>query len=149
MIMAKKSASFLKRISLKRIAFRLFLLLYFVSLVSVIAFHIHYANKVLPNIYLNGENVGGKNIEELEAIVERQTSAPVNVSIVVKDYSRQISQADIDFVYLKKATIKKVFSVGRSSNFFDSLKSKILSFVDVQNIDYEYSYDEDYNVDPH
>jgi vancomycin resistance protein YoaR len=135
--------SILKKISIYRIIGRLFLISYLIVLFAVIYFHFNYADKVLPNVYLNGVPVGGKTVSELSAIVDQQTSADISATIKVKDYSRHISQEDITFVYLKKATIKKVFLVGRESNYIESFKQKFLSLFDRHDITYEYSYDED------
>ncbi|TXI32196.1 MAG: hypothetical protein E6Q58_04270 [Niabella sp.] len=133
----------LKKLSVWRMLRRFLFLFYFLALGAVIGFHVYYADRVLPNVYLNNKNVGGKTLSELNKIIEDQTTQPITVDLKVKDYSRRITQDEINFQYLKQATVKKVFAVGRNPNSWISLKEKLLSFFDRQDISYEYKYDEE------
>ena len=135
-----KNEYFLK---IKSYLIRFCIIFYVIFMASFIGFHLYYANRTLPNIYINNIYVGGKTFEEVENVLkENLVEDEITFNLKIKNNITPITAEVIGFEFLPVATSKKVFSMGRSGNLTEDFRNKFLSMLNIINIIPEYKYDE-------
>jgi vancomycin resistance protein YoaR len=126
-----------------KLKFVIYLSIFFVlSLFTVnLYLNISYKNKILPNTFINGIQIGG--LTEDEALDKVKILAPINKTIVLstnqKDYVFNSNYFKFD--YDMEETIRDAYLLGREGNFFNKLKDKFLSVTTNRNIEFVYEYD--------
>jgi vancomycin resistance protein YoaR len=100
-----------------------------------------FKNKILPNTYISGINIGG--LTEEEALDKIRILAPINKTIVLatdqKDYVFNSNYFKFD--YDMEETIREAYLLGRNGNYFEKLRDKLRSVFTNKNIDFVYQYD--------
>ena len=125
---------------LKKLGIRFILISYFVAMLSFIGFHVYYADKILPNIYVNDIAVGGLTFEEAQTLLAEKLKSPEEITLKIKDHEAKVSPTNIEFEFLPVATAKKAFYIGRTDSFSANIKSKALSILNTISLAPEYKY---------
>lgn len=103
--------------------------------------NLKYKNKILPNTYINGINVGG--LTEDEAFEKVKILAPINKTIILatdqKDYVFNSNYFKFD--YDMENTIREAYLIGRTSSFLQNIKDKYKSIFGNRSVDFAYQYD--------
>ena len=126
---------------LKRYAIRFGVLAYLIFMTVFIGFHLYYADKILPNIYVNEMPLGGLTFDQAEALLKENLKADeTKFKVKLNTYEAEVQAGSIEFQFLPVATAKKAFLVGRSASFGTNLKNKILSLLNPITLVPEYKY---------
>jgi vancomycin resistance protein YoaR len=116
---------------------------YFIIMAAFIGFHLYYANRILPNIYVDNINLGGLTFSEAENLLSSKLKPNENgFKLKLNSYETAITPESIQFELLPISTAKKAFLIGRSGSFSTNLKNKILAILNPIIINPEYRYDD-------
>ncbi len=117
-------------------------LAYFALITTFIAYHLYFANKILPNVQVNGINIGGLTPDEAIDLLGDDLPQDQVVKILVKGNEVEMKSSELNFRFLPVASVKKAFDLGRSNNFLRDIKFKILSMFDETKVSALYDYDQ-------
>lgn len=114
---------------LKRFLY-LTLILVLTLAISFLMFNSYFQNRIYPNIYISGLNVGSKTRDQVVSLLKSEIKIPEKITIDFKDKPFDLSLHDIGFSYDFEKTTGKAFSFFRSKNnlinigeYFQSLQS--------------------------
>lgn len=98
-------------------------LILFAFLPFLVVNHI-YKDKLLPNIYIAGTNVGGQNINSATQILSQNIKKPQKIKLVSEDHSFEISTQDIGLIYDFNQSVTRAYNRTHTRNFvFDALET--------------------------
>ncbi len=96
--------------------------LIFLGSLSFFAFTYYYSDKIFPNVYVAGVNIGGKTEEEAKAILLQKTAFPEKITLESKDKPFELSLKEIELTYDLDSTINEAYMQYRKSDIVsDSL----------------------------
>ena len=92
-------------------------------------YRISYINKVLPNIYFAGENLSGKNGEEVESLVENKFKnfGSKNLTVESGNTRFEITWQDLGVYFEQKNTVEKITGYGRDNLLKDNLLDSLIA----------------------
>jgi len=100
-----------------------------VIFLSIGIYSVVYANKVLPNQYLGGENISGKNkaslSDEIKAKTEQASNSTITLTNTDQNKEYKINLVEIGLNYDPDGTIEEVWSTGHSRNAFRAILEEI------------------------
>ncbi len=119
-------------------------IIYFSLMVVFISYHLYFAKRIIPGVYVNDLYVGGLTVSEASKLMsDKNPSEERSVSITIEntgdDNSITLKSSEIDFKFLYLKTAKDAFAVGRSGNLVNDLLDKLSFFHN--KVDIKYSYD--------
>ena len=96
-------------------------------LISYLFYNLLYINKVLPNIYLSGEKVSGKNRVEVSSVVSRKIGDFEKSRLVLEVNGEKIGAdpTSLGITFDKEATAQKIFLLGRTGYLKKDLLLKL------------------------
>lgn len=117
-----------------------------------ISYHVFFAKKIIPGVYVGDFYVGGKDIESAVKFLSDNNKYEENVVSVVVDNAEPfiINPTDIELKVLYVKTVKEAFDVGRSGDFISDLISKFYFFSGHTKIGFAYDFSADllqYQID--
>lgn len=129
----------MKGLALGALAFILIILL----AGSVLAFELYHAERIYPDIWIWGVNVGGMQIEEAAAAVEERLGidAPL-VALRGSDRSWGIRPQDLGLQFDAQATLAPAYRVGRDQRWQDNLLTHLRLMIHNQSFAPVLIYDE-------
>lgn len=101
-----------------------------VVIVGIFAvYRISYINKVLPNVYFAGENLSGKNREEVESLVENKFKNFDSKNLTVESGNTrfEITWQDLGVHFEQKNTVEKITGYGRNNLLKDNLLESLIA----------------------
>lgn len=114
---------------------------YFLIVITFIFFHLIYAKKIVPGIFVRELDLGGKRPEEAVNLLQKDLIPPEKITLHIDNHTQEIYSKDFEFHYLYIDTVKKAFGVGRDANFFIDLKNKIAFLTGQISTEAEYGLD--------
>jgi len=119
----------------------IFLFLFLVAISFAVYFKTSYKDKVLPNVYFYGKNMGGMKRAEVERIVSEKSKNLKNfIMLKYKDKQVKIDDlSEIGFSWNKEKTVDYIMDTGRSRGIFNNFYNQILSLF--YRVDIYMSYD--------
>lgn len=117
-------------------------IVYFSLMIIFISYHVYFAKRIIPGVYINDLYVGGMDIESAVKFLSGKNPYEKNdVSVVINGTDPVIIlPADIDFKVLYVKTAKDAFGVGRSENFSNDFFSKLSFFTKKTKIKFSYDF---------
>lgn len=118
--MAKKKN---KKISGARLGRKVFLIIFILSTLVLAgvfsAYSYDYRDRVYPNIYLNGKNLGGQKILDLPSQIDKIADdyQRQEITIAVSDKEKKIKIGDLGWSIDTAGTAKKIYDFGHDPNF--------------------------------
>lgn len=123
-------------------------------LVFYLFFEARFDNKIYPNVYLNGSNLGGLTVEEAKEVLEKKIedfdSSGVKILSDKEEllWRRNIFAFDPDLVsqtvfFNVNKTLDEAFLLGRSNNIFNDFYFKVSSVFLKRNIPLSFVLDEE------
>ncbi len=116
--------------------------LFFVAGFLFSAYHLMYANKVIPGVKLAGIDFSGKTQKETQASLESLFSKEPKATFKYQDLQFVVSSTDINLKYSVKDTTQKLFNLGRTGNFYVDTKDKLAGLVKGISVPANYTYDD-------
>lgn len=96
----------------------------FLSLVTL--YHIFFARKIIPGVYIANVSVGGKNFPQaVDALKAKQNSLEQETTIKINESEFSITPEMLDQEYDWTASVSRAFEVGRTGNLYIDTKDKI------------------------
>ena len=120
------------------------LILYLILMILFIFYHLFYAKKIIPGVYVGDINTGGLTVSELVQRLsdEVETADVVKVKVGNGD-EFDINKSDIDFRILPVETAKNAFKIGRSQNLVTQASNKFFGLFKKNTINLSYDYNRD------
>lgn len=120
---------------------KIFFTVFLIFLIFLIFFNLSYQDKILPNTFISGLNVSG--LSKNEAKEKIKILVPTNKNIILisnqKDYIYNSNYFKFD--YNLDDTVNKAFSLGRSRDFWDNQRIKLLSLFRPTEVVFTYEFD--------
>jgi vancomycin resistance protein YoaR len=126
---------------INKVLFYFFLIFVFVLFLGNLYLNLSYKNKILPNTFINGINVGG--LKEEEALEKVRILAPINKEIILATEKKEyvFNSNYFKFDYDMEETVREAYLLGRGNSFLLNFKDKFQSIYNPRNIDFVYEYD--------
>ena len=98
-------------------------------LIVVVVYHIAFAKRIIPGVYVGNVRVGGMNYLQAKNHLEEH-EAKISKELILKfgEKTYTIKASDIDLVYDWDSSVTRAFEIGRTGNFFIDTKDKIAGF---------------------
>jgi vancomycin resistance protein YoaR len=110
-----------------------------------ILFCVYFMDRVYPNVFISGINVGGKTKSEIASLLNSKVAVtPNNIILTYKNNLFSIPLSNLDVKLNKDKTIKRAVQLGRSGNIFFDINQIITSIKRGTNIPLETTVDENY-----
>jgi len=89
---------------------------------SLLVFFLYYfSNRIFPNIYVAGINVGGKTKAEAKDILEKNHTIPESIPLRTKDKPIELSLKEIELKYDIDSTVQEAYNIHHEGNVFEML----------------------------
>ncbi len=110
-------------------------------LVINISINLVYKDKILPNVFIAGINVGG--LSTSEALEKLKILSPKNKNITLSSLEKEyiFNSNYFKFDFDAKGSVLDAYRIGRGKNEFENIKNKIGLFFTPTEIDYTYQFD--------
>lgn len=97
--------------------------------ILVFGYNFAYKNKIFPQTYIGGINLGGKTKAEAQKVLTDATAKSLETELTVKyeDKSQDIKRADLDLTYSPEKSATVAWEVGRKGKFGKIVKEQIKS----------------------
>ncbi|PIR42893.1 hypothetical protein CO058_00880 [candidate division WWE3 bacterium CG_4_9_14_0_2_um_filter_35_11] len=120
-------------------------IVYFSLMIIFISYHVYFAKRIIPGVYVNDLYVGGMDIESaVKFLSDKNPYEKNDVSVVINGTDPVIIKpTDIDFEVLYVKTAKDAFGIGRSENFTKDFLSKLSFFNKKTKIKFLYDFSAD------
>lgn len=114
-----------------------------VLLILVSLYHILFANKLIPGVYIAGLRVGGQSyVEAVQTLKEFEGITQKNITVTYNGKNYELSGEDIHLRYDWEATVNRAFEVGRTGNVLRDTKDKVAGLFKKLYISAYYDFDE-------
>jgi vancomycin resistance protein YoaR len=122
------SAISFKKKHLHQIAIFLLAVVIFIS-GSLLFYNLGFMNRIYPNIYVAGVDVGGKKPNDAMNLLSQKIIPPVKINFTNQSQSFELNTKDIDVNYDFGISVERAYNLTRTGNFiFDTVKRiKLLS----------------------
>lgn len=117
------------------------LILFVIALVILNYINITYQDKILPNVYISGVNVGGLTKEE--ALEKIKVLAPINRDITLSSTTKNyvFNSNYFKFEYDMQDTVNNAFLLGRGSDIVSNSLEKLKSLYTTKKLTFSYEFD--------
>jgi vancomycin resistance protein YoaR len=119
------------------------IILIFTFLILNVIINLNYREKVLPNIYISGINVGGLTTSEALERLKILSPKNKNITLVSQTKKYMFNSNYFKFDFDAKGAVLEAYRVGRSKNEIENLKNKFTLFFSLYEIDYQYNFDKE------
>jgi len=100
--------------------------------VILIPYHLAFAKKVIPQVWVGRINLGNKDINTAQSLVtaflDKLESDKIIFSTTGEDKSQEIALIDLGITFDVKQTVKNAYLIGRSGNLIKDTKDKITAY---------------------
>ena len=110
---------------------------------SLVYYFSFFTNKVYPNIFLAGTNVGGLNTTDSQLKIGKNILSPEVLTLSHKDQDFLINPQDVDFSYDLSMSVQNAYKITRTGNIFDDFKTRIDLLFHQKNLVLTYNYNEE------
>ncbi len=117
---------------------------FFVLMLAATAYHLVYAQRIIPGVHIGNVKVGGMTFLQAKKALEDYEKNVTEVLVLKygnKEY--KVSASDISLVYDWDSSVSRAFEVGRTGNFFIDNKDKIAGLLKGLYLPAFYDYDDD------
>ncbi len=116
----------------------------FLFSVSLLSYRLAYANKIMKNVYYQGNDLSGKSKSQAIALIKNKVQTQIDEKIAItsdtgKTYETTFTETGIIPDYL--TVVNQAFAIGRNSNFLRSLVELPLTFWQEKNLDLTIAFD--------
>ena len=117
---------------------------YVLLMLVFISYHLYFANRIIPGVFVNGVNMGGLKTSEAIDLFNTSIADSGEISIKIgENYQTTVKPKYVNFQFLADDSIQKAFQVSRSGNIFNDAVVKIKGFIVRLDIPASYYYDKD------
>src|SRR3989344_3626775 len=82
-----------------------FLWIYYLLMIGFIGYHLYFANRIIPNVYIGNTNVGGMRAEDAFKLIKEKNIPDSEIEIFVGDnYNSTVLSSSVDFRFLPVET---------------------------------------------
>lgn len=119
--------------------------IYFSLMIVFISYHVYFAKRIIPGVYVGDFYVGGMNVESAVKFLSDKNPYEKNDVSVTIDNGKPIIivPLDINFRILYIKTVKDAFNIGRSGNFLNDAIDKFSFFRKKIKVDFAYDFSQD------
>ena len=112
-------------------------------LILNISINLAYKDKILPNVFIAGINVGG--LTTSEALEKLKILSPKNKDITLSSLTKEylFNSNYFKFDFDAKGAVLDAYRIGRGRNELENLRSKLSLFFSPYEIDYQYNFDKE------
>ncbi len=122
-------------------------MLYVVATILIVstAYHLYFANKIIPGVVLAGVKIGGLTSQQaLEKVAQKEAQTEKILKLWAQNGKiYQIKSDDIELKYDWEAGIARALEIGRTGNFTVDTKDKLAGLIKPLNLNSKYSYNKD------
>jgi len=119
------------------------LIFVFTFLILNLVINLNYRDKILPNIYISGINVGGLTTNEALERLKILSPKNKNITLVSQTKKYLFNSNYFKFDFDAKGAVLDAYRIGRGKNEIENLKNKFTLFFNPFEIDYHYNFDKD------
>jgi len=95
-------------------------------LLVISAYHLYFAKRLIPGIYIAGLEVGGNTYNQaVEKLIEYDSITTKKIDALYEGKTYEINAPEIELIYDWEATVNRAFEVGRTGNLYMDSKDKI------------------------
>lgn len=132
-----------KKTNNKKIKYIYFVVYFFVGILLLLtAYNFYYASRILPGVYVGGQNFGGLTYNQALNKLNLSTKKVTNIKIIVDGNTYNIDSSELNLEYANNKTASTLFSTGRSS-LFSHYYFIVGYFKQIKNINYNFNINED------
>jgi vancomycin resistance protein YoaR len=106
----------------------IFLSLLILTSIAFAGFAYYFKERIFPNVYVAGVNVGGKTNEEAKELLTQKVQIPEKITLKSKDKPLELSLKEIELTYDFDTTIEKAYQTYRTNDFLTNILSQDRSF---------------------
>ncbi len=108
------------------------------------AYHLYFAHRIIPGVYVGAEDLGGLTSNRAHRVLE-EAGAENNkiLTLTTGDYTFNVTAADIELEYDWRNTIARAFEVGRTGNIVVDTKDKLKGLIKPVPLNAFYTFNED------
>lgn len=112
-------------------------------LILNITINLTYKDKILPNVFIAGINVGG--LTTSEALEKLKILSPKNKNITLSSQTKEylFNSNYFKFDFDTKGAVLDAYRIGRGKNEIENLRNKFSLFFAPSEIDYQYNFDKE------
>ncbi|HSX39559.1 MAG TPA: VanW family protein [Candidatus Saccharimonadales bacterium] len=130
--------------SLKRVVATKLLYAVFVLLLLISLYHLVFAHRIIPGVYIGKVYVGSLTYNEAKKLLQDYITSNVQpIELDNKDYKYLLKPDDISLSYNIDASVTRAFEVGRTGNLLTDSKEKLSGFVKKLQVKAFYDVDQD------
>ncbi len=91
-----------------------------------ITYHLYFAQRLIPGIYVGGVRIGGLSIKDAKTVLTSQTPNPeTKIFFGFKNFTYETTLNEISLTYDWDKTIQNAANIGRTGNFGVDFKNKL------------------------
>ena len=122
---------------------RVTLIALYVCLGLAATYHLVFAHRIIPGVWIGKVSVGGMNYyQATDALKNYESKMSKDLPLQADSYSTQIKASDIGFAYNWDESINNAFDVGRRGDFYLDSKEKLAALVKGLHVGAFYDYDD-------
>ncbi|MFA6982255.1 MAG: VanW family protein [Patescibacteria group bacterium] len=119
------------------------LVVLFVGLMSFSAYHLVYAKRIIPGIYVGNLRIGGMDFDTALSLVEKTfPEGGDKITLKADGYTTEIDPAELGLKYDWYLTIRRAFEIGRTGNFVTDSRDKLKGLLSPVVINAFYTFDD-------
>ncbi len=122
------------RISPSRLSVIVLLTCVLLASLSFFAFTYYYSDKIFPNVYVAGVNVGGKTLDEARSLLVQKTTYPEKITLESKDKPFELSLKEIELQYDLDSTLNNAYMEYRKGDIVTDSVQQLSSFTGTKQI---------------
>jgi len=90
-------------------------------------YHVKYAKRIIPGVFIGKVNVGGKSFQEAKKLLTDYIAAQPNLNLTLKLENKNypINSEDISLKYDVDNSVSRAFEVGRTGNVLNDTRDKL------------------------
>ncbi len=118
---------------------------FYIFIVLITVYHVYFATRVIPGVYVGDVKLGGKTFSQAKAALEAKHNSLGSRNLALKhgETGFNINADELDLQYSVDGTVARVFEVGRTGNIAIDTKDKIAGLIKPLRIKAHYSIDSD------
>lgn len=122
------------------------LLVLFIPLTSLLVFELYFWDRVMPGVYLNDVQLGGRSRQDALQVLDQQFVARQDAALMLVHDGKVISQLDSGrglVAYDKENSLQGALAIGRNRNYLVALRERFFAMRDGARLSPVMAYDRD------
>jgi vancomycin resistance protein YoaR len=113
-----------------------------IAILPIVFTYIYFTNRIYPNVYIAGTNIGGRTKKEATALLKPKTNIPESISLTYGNIVFDLPVNDLSVGFNEDKTINKALLLGRTGNITKDIKVVANSFAHKTSFPIEINVDE-------